>query len=149
MKHSNRVFNKINNLLAANYEAEKIYSEIYRTTSGESLKKFFKERQIKRHNFNMVLINELDKHNIIPKSATRFSNYNNKMKLKESGINIFNSGDQFLFEVIRLKNESLNIYNDLLIEMSLPLSLCKALSKQRDDIQASMLILAKEEEFVI
>jgi len=148
MKHSDRIFEKINNLLKANYQAEKIYSEIFRTTSGESLKKFFKERKIKRHDFNKVLINELDRHNIIPKSATTFSNYNNKIKLKDSGINLLNNGDQFLSEVIRLKNESLNRYNDLLLELSLPLSLCKALSKQRDDIQAAMLILTKEEELV-
>lgn len=148
MKHSNRIFEKVNNLLSANNEAEKIYSEISRTISGESLKKFFKERKIKRHNFNKVLINELDRHNIIPKSATTFSNYNNKMKFKGSGINILNSGDQFQIEVIRLKNESLNRYNDLLLEISLPLSLCKALSKQRDDIQAAMLILAKNKELV-
>jgi len=148
MKHSDRIFEKVNNLLTANYEAEKIYSEISRTISGESLKMFFKERKIKRHNFNNVLINELDRHNIIPKSAATFSNYNNKMKFKGSGINILNSGDQFQIEVIRLKNESLNRYNDLLLEISLPLSLCKALSKQRDDIQAAMLILAKDKELV-
>jgi len=148
MKHSDRIFEKVNNVLTSNYEAEKIYSEISRTISGESLKIFFKERKIRRNNFNKVLINELDRHNIIPKSATTFSNYNNKKKLKGSGVNLLNNGDQFLSEVIRLKNESLNRYNDLLLELSLPLSLCKALSKQRDDIQAAMLILAKEGELV-
>lgn len=148
MKHSDRIFEKVNNVLTSNYEAEKIYSEISRTISGESLKMFFKERKIRRNNFNKVLINELDRHNIIPKSATTFSNYNNKKKLKGSGVNLLNNGDQFLSEVIRLKNESLNRYNDLLLELSLPLSLCKALSKQRDDIQGAMLILAKEEELV-
>ena len=148
MKRSDRIFEKVNNLLTANYEAEKIYSEIYRTISGEPLKMFFKERKIKRHNFNKVIINELDRHNIIPKAATTLGNYNTKMKLKGSGINLLNSGDQFQTEVIRLKNESLNRYNDLLLELSLPLSLCKALSKQRDDIQSAMLILSKDEELV-
>ena len=148
MKRSDRIFEKVNNLLTANYKAEKIYSEISRTISGEPLKMFFKERKIKRHNFNKVIINELDRHNIIPKAATTLGNYNTKMKLKDSGINLLNSGDQFQIEVIRLKNESLNRYNDLLLELSLPLSLCKALSKQRDDIQSAMLILSKDEELV-
>ena len=148
MKRSDRIFEKVNNLLTANYKAEKIYSEISRTISGEPLKMFFKERKIKRHNFNKVIINELDRHNIIPKAATTLGNYNTKMKLKGSGINLLNSGDQFQIEVIRLKNESLNRYNDLLLELSLPLSLCKALSKQRDDIQSAMLILSKDEELV-
>ena len=145
MKHSGRIFEKINNLLTANYEAEKIYSEISRTASNESLKKFFRDRQIKRHEFNRVLIHEIKKHSIFPKSVSTLSDFNNKKQGKIRGSKILNGGDHILFEVFRLKNESLNLYDGLLIEMSLPLSFCKALSKQRDDIQAAIQILARDE----
>ena len=148
MKHSGRILDKINNLLDANYEVEKIYSEIFKTVSNESIKKFFKERQIKRHEFSRELITEIDKHDIIPKSVSSLNNYYNKKQSKGKDIEILNSGNSLLFEVFRLKNESLDTYNELLTEMSLPLSICKALIKQRDDIQATIQILARDEVFV-
>ena len=145
MKHSGRIFEKINNLLTANYEAEKIYSEISKTASNESLRKFFRERQIKRHEFNRVLMHEINRHKLFPKSVSTLNNFNSKNLGKLKGSKILKGGDHILFEVFRLKNESLNLYDGLLIEMSLPLSFCKALSKQRDDIQAAIQILARDE----
>ena len=147
MKHSERVLDKINNLLDVNYEAEKIYSEIFKSVSNESLKKFFKDRQTKRREYNKELVNEIDRNGIIPKSASLLNNYYNKLQKRESDFENSNNGDYLLFEVFRLKKETVNKYDELLREMSLPLSLCKALVKQRDNIQATMQILARNEEF--
>lgn len=147
MKHSERVLDKINNLLDVNYEAEKIYSEIFKSVPNESLKKFFKDRQTKRREYNKELVNEIDRHGIIPKSASLLNNYYNKLQKRESDFENSNNGDYLLFEVFRLKKETVNKYDELLREMSLPLSLCKALVKQRDNIQATMQILARNEEF--
>ena len=148
MKHPDRIFDKINNLLKANYEAERTYAEIFKIATSESLKKFFKERQIITHQFNRELIHEINKHNIIPKSASTLNSYNNNKLEKGKDIKFLNGEHLILFEVFKLKNESLDLYNDLLLEMSLPLSICKALVKQRDNIQSAIHILARDEVHV-
>ena len=146
MKHPDRIIDKINNLLKSNYEAEKTYAEIFKIATNESIKKFFKERQIVTHQFNRELIHEIDKHHIIPKTVSALNNYNSKTQEKD--IKFLNGEHLILFEVFKLKNESLDLYNDLLLEMSLPLSLCKALVKQRDNIQSAIHILARDEVHV-
>ena len=147
MKHSERISSKINNVLRVNYEAEKIYSEIFKSVPNESMKKFFKERQFKRHEYSRELVNEIDRHEIIPKSVSILKNHYNKTQIKERNQEISNNGEYLLFEVFRLIKESINTYDELLMEMSLPLSLCRALVKQRDDIQSTMQLLARDEEF--
>ena len=56
-------------------------------------------------------------------------------------------GDKFyLHEVYNLKALSVKKYNELLREMSLPLSTCKLLIRQRDTIEDDMIMLKRQEE---
>lgn len=147
MKYSEKFSSKLNNLLNVNYEAEKIYSDLFKGVSNETVKSFFKERQIKRHEFSRVLVNEIAKHNIAPKAVSTLNKHFNKAEMRDIDKNLLGNEDYLLFEVYRLQKESIDAYDDLLMEISLPLSFCKALMKQRDDIQATMRILDRNKVF--
>jgi uncharacterized protein YdaT len=144
MGYSNKFSNKLNDLLNINYEVEKIYLEIFKSISNEAMKRFFKERQIKRNEFSAELRNEISKHNIAPQSVNVLSKYYNQDQVNNRKKDFSDNKDYLLFEVLKLKKESIDKYNELLRENSLPLSLCRALVKQRDNIQDTMRVLDRE-----
>jgi len=148
MGYSENFSNKLNDLLNMNYEVEKIYLEAFkRVTDDDALKIFFKERQIKRNAFSLELRNEIAKHNIVPKSVSVLRKYYHTNQMNNSSKDIFNEEDSLSILVFRLIRVSIDGYNEFLREMSLPLSLCKILIKQRDDLQDVKRIFERDNEF--
>lgn len=148
MKCSNKTLDKLNSLLIFTYEIEKLYLEAYNSVTDSTLKMFFKERAYERSEFGEILRNQIKSLEGTPKLLDNFSKnfYRTKMNIRNS-ILLHNEEDLFE-EILDLKRETIDRYNELLMQMNLPLHLCKTLMKQRDNIQASMRILKRERVFV-
>lgn len=148
MRYSDKFSNKLNDLLNMNYEVEKIYLEAFNSTTDETLKVFFKERQVKRSEFSLELRKEIDNHNIAPRSVHVLNKYYHKNQMNDDINNdLLNDNDAILVEIFRSLQTSIDGYNELLREINLPLSLCKILIRQRDDIQDTMRVFQREDVF--
>ncbi|MBD0830911.1 DUF2383 domain-containing protein [Aestuariibaculum sediminum] len=142
--NAGRIFYKVKELLVFNDGVEKVYLEAMEAIDNEDLKRFFKERSEERQKFSLDLKAEMD---IIEEKSDQpaglssnfyeiWRNFRNLVAFKdETGL---------LSEIYRLKLESVDMYNQLLMEPNLDLSTCKLLEKQRDDIQSSIQALTRE-----
>jgi hypothetical protein len=67
------------------------------------------------------------------------------MNIKDD--DLLNDNENILLEIFGLLQTSIISYNDLLQEINLPLSLCKILIRQRDNIQDTMRVFQREDAF--
>ncbi|WP_240572106.1 DUF2383 domain-containing protein [Aestuariibaculum lutulentum] len=136
--NSGRVFYKVNELLVFNSGVEKVYLEAYDSVENEELKAFFNERAFERNQFSKDLKTEME--NIEDKSSQPAGLSTNFYEIWRNFRNLILMDNEsgLLNEVYRLKEVSVEMYNQLLMEPNLPLSVCKLLGKQRDSIQAAM-----------
>ncbi|MEJ2113103.1 MAG: DUF2383 domain-containing protein [Flavobacteriaceae bacterium] len=147
MRYSENFSNKLNDLLNMNYEVEKIYLEAFNSVTDDTLKTFFKDRQNKRREFSLELRNEIEDLNIAPRSVNILSKYYHKNQMNIKDDDLLNDNENILLEIFGLLQTSINSYNDLLQEINLPLSLCKILIRQRDNIQDTMRVFQREDAF--
>ena len=59
------------------------------------------------------------------------------------------SADEEVLAAPRGYDSSIEKYNELLMEINLPLSVCKLLVKHRDSIYSNMNAMKRQEEFVV
>ncbi|GGZ85567.1 DUF2383 domain-containing protein [Algibacter mikhailovii] len=146
MKRFDVIIEKMNDLLIMNDEAEKIYFELLEKTSEEELKIIFKESSLERNEFGKNLKLEILKLNGEPEYSrkTKSDLYKHWMNLRN--FLLFEDDKNLLEEVYNLKAISVKKYNELLSEMSLPLSTCKLLLRQRDTIEDGMVLLKRHKE---
>lgn len=144
-----KIITKLNGLLLMNALVEKTFTQVESTFTHYNLASFFKEKAIERNQFNQLLQQELKKLETKFGALLRLQNRVNHHRMlqlkKEFSID---TNLQLFKQVYIILKLSVKKYNDLLMEMHLPLSLCKLLVKQRDRIQASLNTIL-EEPFVV
>ncbi|GAA4294289.1 DUF2383 domain-containing protein [Aestuariibaculum suncheonense] len=142
--NSGRVFYKVNELLIFNSGVEKVYLEAYDSVKNEDLKAFFNERAFERNQFTKDLKAEME--SIEEKSQQSAGLSTNFYEIWRNFRNLvlMDNENGLLNEVYRLKEVSIEMYNQLLMEPNLPLSVCKLLGKQRDSIQAAMNMMKRD-----
>jgi uncharacterized protein (TIGR02284 family) len=144
MKYSEKMKDKLNDLLVMNLEVENIYNKISRKVDDDKLKTFFKERALERNEFCEELRNEVRYLGEISETSQTLTKdfYKTLMNLKNS---ILLKDENSLFdEVHALKKLNVDAYNKVLMERNVSLKLCKKLVKQRDSIQSAMHLLKRE-----
>jgi len=146
MKRFERILEKMNDLLIMNCEAEKIYFELLDKTIEEDLKTIFRESGFERKEFGKDLKLEILKLNGEPKYSNNIKSDLYKYWMNLRNFLLFEDGKNLLHEVYNLKALSVKKYNELLREMSLPLSTCKLLIRQRDTIEDDMIMLKRQKE---
>ncbi|SFZ89566.1 conserved hypothetical protein [Flaviramulus basaltis] len=148
MKYSEKIIEKLNDLLIMNYEVEKIYLEALKNVTDNTLKTFFRERGLERYEFSIELKNEIKILDGNPEQLGELSKDFYKVKMNFRNLIFLENQNDLLDEVFSLKKVSIDKYNQLLMEPNLPLQLCRILIKQRDSIQATMRVLKRESAFV-
>ncbi|MFD1614474.1 DUF2383 domain-containing protein [Gelatiniphilus marinus] len=148
MKDPNKILAKLNGLLIYTHEVEKIYIEAYNSVNDKTLKIFFKERAFERSKFGEALRFEIKNLNETPKLLGSLSKGFYKTRMRFRNLILLQNEDDLLEQVFNLKKETINKYNELLMQMNLPLHLCKTILKQRDSVQATMRTLKREHAFV-
>ena len=148
MTFSEDISNKLNELLVKNYDAEKGYLNAIDNVDSDRLKMFFKRRATERSEFAKELRTEILRYGEIPEDSGSFKGavHRNWMSLKS----LFSSNNEeaILEEAIKGEEDSLELYNDLLKERSLPPSIDSLLIKHKNAIQAAINTEKVHEEMV-
>lgn len=145
MKGLERILEKMNDLLIMNYEVEKIYSELFSQIEEQELRLFYRERGFERNEFGKDLKLEILKLGGEPVYIKSKKGDLYKYWMNIRNFVLLEDEESLLKEIYSLKTFSIIKYNALLREMSLPLSTCKLLIKQRDSIQEGMDVLKRQE----
>jgi len=148
MKYSEKISNKLNELLVKNYDAEKGYRNAIENVDSDRLKMFFKRRASERSEFAKELRTEILQYGEIPEDSGSFTGimHRNWMTLKST----FSSNDEeaILEEAIRGEKSSLEAYNDLMKEKDLPPTIDSLLMKHKTAIQSAINTEMVKEELV-
>lgn len=146
MKQVGDILGKMNDLLIMNGEAEKIYYELLDKTIDEDLILIFKESASERQDFGRDLKFEILKLNGEPNNPKNIKSDLYKYWMNLRNFLLFEDEKNLMHEVYNLKALSVKKYNELLSEMSLPLSTCKLLIRHCDVIEHGMIKLKQLEK---
>jgi len=147
MKYTEKISNKLNELLEKNYDAEKGYLNAAESVESPKLKMFFKKRATERGQFAKDLRMEILSYGQIPEDNGSFKGtlHRNWMSLKA----LFSSNDEeaILEEALRGETASIDEYDSILKEDdSFAPSTKKMLETQKQQIQAAINNLMLKEE---
>lgn len=146
MKYTEKISNKLNELLEKNYDAEKGYLNAADNVDNAKLKIFFKNRASERSLFAKDLRTEILSYGQIPENDGSFKGaiHRNWMTLKS----LFSSNDEeaILEESLRGERASLDEYKEILKEDAFAPSTRKMLEEQQQKIQAAINLLMVKEE---
>ncbi|MBR9913351.1 MAG: PA2169 family four-helix-bundle protein [Algicola sp.] len=148
MKYSEKISNKLNELLIKNYDAEKGYLNAIDHVESDKLKMFFKRRASERSQFAKELRTEILQYGEAPEDSGSFkaTMHRNWMSLKS----MFSSNNEeaIIEETIKGEEASLEEYNELLKERDLPPSIDSLLIKHKNAIQSAINTEKVHEELV-
>lgn len=149
MKSLEKILSKLNNLLIMNNEIEKVYLEAQDLAADDNLKAFFRERSFERNEFGRQLRAEVVKLGGKPKQLNVSSSDFDRIWKNFRNFILLNNENDLMEEIYSLKKLNIEKYNELLMQINLPLSTCKLLIKQQDSIYNHMNAMKREEEFVL
>lgn len=144
MRYVKKILGQLNDLLLVNFEVEKVYSEIVDEVNDETLSRFFRERAIERNEFSKLINYEIEALGETPERIGALSKNFYKLKTKFKGLVDVDNESKLIDAIFNLKQESINKYNEVLMQPHLPLKICKMLVKQRDSIQATLRVFKRE-----
>ena len=148
MKYTEEISNKLNELLVKNYDAEKGYLNASENVDSATLKIFFKRRATERSEFAKELRTEILQYGEIPEDSGSFKGtvHRNWMSLKS----LFSSNDEeaILEEAIRGEEASLEEYDAILKDKTLPPTIDAMLFRHRNAIQSAINTEKVHEELV-
>ncbi|MCL7764416.1 PA2169 family four-helix-bundle protein [Polaribacter sp. Z014] len=147
MKYTEKISNKLNELLEKNYDAEKGYLNAAENVDSPKLKIFFKKRASERSQFAKELRTEILSYGQIPEDngTLKGAAHRNWMTLKS----LFSSNDEeaILEEAIRGERTSLEEYTEILDkENEFAPSTRKMIEMQKQKIQGAVNLLMVKEE---
>tara|TARA_R110000868_G_scaffold121404_3_gene322061 strand:- start:158 stop:607 length:450 start_codon:yes stop_codon:yes gene_type:complete len=148
MKYTEKISNKLNELLIKNYDAEKGYLNASENVESPSLKIFFKRRATERSEFAKEIKTEILRYGKEPKDSGSFKGtlHRNWMSLKS----LFSTNDEeaILEEAIKGEEASLEEYENILKDRNMPPTIDSMLIKQKNAIQAAINTEKVHEELV-
>jgi uncharacterized protein (TIGR02284 family) len=148
MKYSEKISNKLNELLVKNYDAEKGYLNAIDNVENKNLKMFFKRRASERSEFAKDLRTEILRYGEIPENDGSFKGtmHRNWTTLKATFSS--NNEEAVLEEAIKGEKASLKEYDEILADSTLPPTIDSLLTKQKNAIQAAINTEKVHEELV-
>lgn len=145
MKYTEKISNKLNELLEKNLDAEKGYLNAAENVKNDKLEIFFKNRASERSQFAKEIRLEILSHGQIPEDNGSLKGimHRNWMSLKS----LFSSNDEeaILEEALRGEKASLEEYSEILKEDPFAPSTRKMLENQQLQIQNAINSLMLEE----
>ena len=138
MKYSEKVSNKLNELLEKNYDAEAGYKAAAKNVKNHNLKNFFSEKAKNRYDFGHEIKDQIKSYGEEPDKGTSLKGdvHRTWMNLKST----FSSenDEAILQEAIRGEKKALKDYNEILKEIDLASSTKIILEKHRSNVQAAL-----------
>ncbi|MCW8980388.1 PA2169 family four-helix-bundle protein [Altibacter sp.] len=148
MKYTEKMSNKLNQLLEKNYDAEKGYKKAAEIVDNSKLKQFFESQAQNRYDFGHELKTEIRNYGETPEkgTSTTADMHRTWMDIKST----FTSNDEeaILNEVQRGEEKAVEEYDEIINDITLPPTTQNLLTKQRESIK-SALQSAKNFEVVV
>lgn len=133
--YTEQVGNKLNNLLEKTYDAEKGFKKAAENVENNSLKSYFNQKAQERYEFGHELKGELKSFNQDVDKGGSLVGDAHRAWMDVKKIFTSNNEESMLKEAIRGEKSSVEEYNDVLNEISLPLSTKNVLEKQKTTIE--------------
>ncbi len=138
MSYTEEVGNKLNNLLTKSYDAEAGYKKAAEKVSNAGLKNFFNNRAQDRYNFGHEIKEEVRSFGQEVDKGTSFTADAHRAWMDIKAAFTTDNDEAVLEEAIRGEKASVETYNEVLAETSLPNSTRSLLEKQRNSIQNAL-----------
>lgn len=138
MKYSEKISNKLNELLEKTYDAEKGYRLAADKVENPAVKKFLNDKVQQRYNFGHELKNEISEFGQLPEKGGSFKGDIHRIWMNLTSNLSSSDTERILEEVERGEKASLEEYNEILKETTLPVSTENLLTNQRDAIKAAL-----------
>lgn len=134
MKEKYTDFNKLNRLLVASFEAEKLYYNAAQDAQTTELKRFLNYMAVERNRMSHSISNELHGRDIEPlKEDADKGNIDRTWHEIKEALEHFNS-DVIINQCIARDRNNVKRYEDLIVSGKLPEDIIKILEKQRDQL---------------
>ena len=140
MRYSEKISNKLNNLLEKTYDAEKGYKLAAEKVSKPAVHRFLNDKVRQRYTFGHELKAEIQEFGQLPDKGGSIKGELHKTWMNLTSTLSGNETEKILEEVERGEKATLKEYNDLLSdeELTFPPSTRDLLTKQRDAIEAAL-----------
>lgn len=134
MKFTEKMTNKLNDLLEKNYDAEKGYKKAAEKVENAKLKQFFNEEAQKRYDFGHELKTEIKNYGETPDKGGSITGTMHRAWIDIETAFSSNSEETILGEVQKGEKAAIEEYNDVIKDSTLPPTTQKILTSQRDTI---------------
>lgn len=138
MSYTEKVGDRLNNLLTKSYDAEAGYKKAAEKVNNAGLKNFFKNRAQDRYNFGHEIKEEVRSFGQEVDKGTSFTADAHRAWMDIKTAFTTDTDEAVLEEAIRGEKASVEEYNEILAETSLPNSTRAILEKQRNNIQNAL-----------
>ncbi len=138
MSYTEKVSNRLNNLLTKNYDAEAGYKKAAEKVSNPQLKNFFKQRAQERYDFGHELKGEIKSFGQEPDKGTSVAGDAHRAWMDIKTAFSSDKDETVLEEAIRGEKAALNEYEEVLKETSLPPSTLNLITKERDSVNNAL-----------
>lgn len=138
MKYTEKVSDKLNELLEKNYDAEAGYKAAAKNVEHKNLKKFFEERAQDRFEFGNELKDEIKFYGKEPEEGTSWKGDAHRAWMNLKSTFSSNSEETILEEAIKGEKAAIEEYDEILAGTILASSTKKVLDEQRNSVKAAL-----------
>lgn len=135
MKFTEKMSNKLNELLEKNYDAEKGYKKAAENVENAKLKQFFQEQAQQRYDFGHQLKSEIKNYGESPEKGGSATGSMHRTWMDIETAFSSNNEETILSEVQKGEKAAIEEYDEVIQDTTLPPTTQQVLTKQRDAIQ--------------
>ncbi|MEL4306600.1 ferritin-like domain-containing protein [Joostella sp. CR20] len=148
MSYTEEISGKINELLEKNYDAQKGFLNSSENVKNTNLKTYFKTKALEREKFSDELKREIISFGEKPTDSGSITGNVHRAWMDIKSVVASNDEEAILEEVQRGEEASLEDYNEVLNQTSLPQSTRAMLTRQRNAVQNSVNNAKRYEQIV-
>lgn len=148
MRHLKKHIAGLNKVLQMNYEVEEMYHDALENVMDDDLKTFFRNIGFERNEYSRVLRGEISKLGGEPTSYEGLGRIHKWMLMKLKDAIKSEDHTALMDYVCTIEQFTIGTYNAVLQERNVPLSICKMLIEQRDNIESTINTIQAQEALV-
>ncbi|WP_310994326.1 ferritin-like domain-containing protein [Aequorivita marina] len=137
MKFTEKMSNKLNELLEKNYDAEKGYKKAAEKVDNTKMKQFFNEQAQKRYDFGHELKTEIKNYGETPDKGGSVTGTAHRAWMDVETAFSSNNEETILGEVQKGEKAAVEEYNEVIKDTTLPPTTQRILTNQRDTIDSA------------
>ena len=138
MTYSEKISNKLNELLTKNYDAEAGYKLASENVKNNTLKEYFNRRAKERYDFGHQIKNEIKVYGETPDKGTSLAGDAHRLWMNVKSTVSNDIEEAILEETIRGEKNAIEEYNNILKEPNIPPTTESILIVQRDNIKSAL-----------